>query len=75
MMMSVDQPRHDQAATGIDAAVRRVGPRGKISNIDDPASIDVNTAVLDKAIFFIECDQVSVGDQQRTHFIPLLCSS
>ena len=70
-MMRVDQTRHDQAAAGIDSAVRRVRPRDNLTDLDDPLSFDVNTAALDKAIVFIEGDQMSIGYQQGVHRISL----
>ncbi len=64
MVMGVDQPRHDQAAAGIDSAVRSVRARGNLTDLDDLVAFDVNTTALDEAIVFIEGYQVSIGDQQ-----------
>ena len=67
MMVRVNQPGHDKAATGINGAVCRMGACVKITDSDDPAAFNVNTAAVDEAIVFIERDQASIGDQQRTH--------
>ena len=65
--MGVDQARHDQVAARVDAAVWRVFVDWNIAHLDDFSALDVDTAVVDKAIFVIERHQVSIGDQQRTH--------
>ena len=64
MMVGIDQPWHDEAASGINRAIDLVLVRGEIANVDDVVAFDENAAVLDEPVVFIECDEMSVGYQQ-----------
>jgi hypothetical protein len=63
VMVRIDQPRHDQAAAGVDGSVRGVAVSGKITHVDDSVSFNVDLAVLDEAVAVVQCHQVSVFDQ------------
>jgi hypothetical protein len=63
MMVRVDQAGHDQAATSVNRPIRPVLVGRELSDIDDVVALDENAAIFDKAVIFIERDEVSVGDQ------------
>ena len=62
--MGIDQARHDNTAAGIYGSVCCAFDSSCLTDFDDVVIFDVHTTVSDKAVGFIECHQMSIGDQQ-----------